>query len=281
LTNDQFSEFTSILDGTSHNKFIPRSECRYQGVGSVVTQVGTVEVVFLDEIYSMVPPNKLIGWISKRAEIKVEVSHHTGQAGPAAADVSAEAFTSLDDLPCEWTVTAHSTNHYSDQTGEFLVTEDGEVDGTFVAANPTRYDSNTVLYEIVSGSVDWHASGDQDGCPWSRGGTSGVAGGLIVWDDGLGQLTYTGNVYRVSSLRGNTICEHGLITTGPLFWDCYSFHPLVSLDFSDSCNDDHSDQGEVWHRHFEWHLTGSGSCLAPASVTLEATVTPEGTCGRP
>jgi hypothetical protein len=276
LTNDQFSEFTSILDGTSHNKFIPRSECRYQGVGSIVTQVGTVEVVFLDEIYSMVPPNKLIGWISKRAEIKVEVSHHTGQAGPAAADVSAEAFTSLDDLPCQWTGTGHVEGHEPDP----LLSRNYTADATFTVDSPYRYSDNIVLYLTSGEQATWHLSGVAQGsvgqedifCPYERSGTSNVSGSLAITDHGGGQLTYSLSGSADLSWVAPVECGEGLPkSVGDLVWAAgggICDLPLTGDTITGGCSN--GDYGANYT--YSWTFTA-------VSCTGTAAVVSEGTCG--
>ncbi len=190
----------------------------------------------------------------------------TSQAQPGQS-VSIEAITSLDQLPCTWTGTAHgSIHHYI--SGYY--DEVGEIDGTFTFGN-AQLDGDFVTYEIISGSATWHASGHVGDCSFSKSGTEEVEGSLDVYDDGSGQLTYTGGGGTVGQNR-ETGCEPPIILETVWFFDTCPLlsWPLTGLDVSGSCNSDHP---TFWHDEYDWHLT-AGSCSAAA-------VTPEGVCGGP
>ena len=190
------------------------------------------------------------------------------QAQPGS--VSIEAITSIADLPCQWTGTSHaSTHHYI--AGYY--DEVGSMDGTFTFGNPqVSPDGNTVLYEIISGSATWHASGHVASCSFSKGGTEAAIGGQLgVSGGGTGQLTYDGLGGTTSQDRDTGCFGEPVIIDTITFLNTCTDHtwPLTGLDLSGSCN---SDDPPYWHDEFTWHLSGV-SCSAAAAVT------PEGVCG--
>jgi hypothetical protein len=196
------------------------------------------------------------------------------QAQPGES-VSIEAITSLDQLPCQWTGTAHASTHYY-ASNEYGKDEVGSMDATFTFGNPQLDPiSNSVGYKITSGSATWHASGTYSGCSFSKSGTVEMEGSLAVSDDGSGHLTYVGLGGSMSP-RTDVSCGYAqgtLINTTTFFNTCLDglhMHPwpLTSLDLSGSCIED---QPSVYHNEFSWHLSGI-SCAASAAVTPQAPV---------
>ena len=188
-------------------------------------------------------------------------------ADAGTGSVSIAALTSISQLPCTWTGTAHGKTHYYSGT---LYDEVGTIDETFTFGNP-KLDGNVVVYEVISGSATWHATGNFGSCTFSKGGTEKIRGSLGVTDDGSGQLTYDGEV----ATEGQDVsipCAY----SDPFFIETedidIGFCPgpwlLSSLDVSGSCIQDQYGL----HEEFSWHLSGI-SCSGAAAAE------PQGTCG--
>jgi hypothetical protein len=188
-----------------------------------------------------------------------------------AGSISIEALTSISQLPCTWTGTAHGKTHYYSGT---LYDEVGTIDETFTFGNP-KVDENgdQVIYNIISGSATWQASGHYGSCTFSKSGTEKIQAAdlFIVSGGGSGQLTYVGSVHT-DGQDVSIPCAYSdpffIETEGIDIGFCPGSGLVTGLDLSGSCI--HDQPGE--HTEFSWNLSGI-SC----SAAVEAL--PQGTCG--
>jgi hypothetical protein len=288
-----FCSRNTDANGIATLTFDPKSETEPYGQGIEAESTGEVEGIawyqsrfrniFGTLAQFVTPKSDAFAWSVRHHGCALEVSPQSslgagGAASALAADsaggsVSIQAITSLDQLPCRWTGTAHaSIHHYI--TGSY--DEVGELDGTFTFGNPQIL-GNIVQYEIISGSATWQGTDVIPNiCTFSDSGThNDLQGTLFVTDDGSGHLTYDG-IGGPSAPVVVIGCAMFQVNLFPFFVTCGGNWPVTGLDLSGSCVSDISQPGDPVgaHDEYEWHLDGI-SCSAPAAVT------PGGTCGGP
>ncbi len=156
---------TTDSAGYTYDTFIPRRECP-TAVGTLVFEVGRIDVVARVQVTSVFPPHSPLGVVSKDHNIPIEVSHHTGSSTLATGAVSPAALGVATDSPppCAYEGTASSTQ----VIGETLETY------TITASN-LRFEliayGSVSLYQLVSGNVTVQVSGGHT-CTYSGGSTT-------------------------------------------------------------------------------------------------------------